>query len=548
MKNIKLKDLNIFLKDSGKMFCKINKKDLVQILYNLNKNIYDIKSLIFNLKSDEKHIIRFEQSVYGIELVSSPIFFINISLIYRFITISHSAWLNENIPKEKWYKNHVLISLWNKITSNSVILNVQIDESNNFWHNLVDFPVSQIFDIDDYELSKIYNNWSRINYYKIDEINSFIDFMDNIEIKVEFIDEINKDFFKYISKKYELSKFKNCFLYLKNVYNSNPEILKIVSILEGINMKFDINFFFSFISKKFNWNYLSKNEEKLSADFINWFQNFGTLDNIKFLHAEINDHFFFYNRIKLKSLKPSFLLNTYILDTCYYMYHNILKRIIDYDEEVFNLFIDVLFIFDLYITFDNENNFKRIKQFKTSLDDEFTEFMENMRNPDVMKKIFNELLPKLFNSNAYSNLEIKMRSKQILFIYENLLTLNNSEIPLKIKKRNINIEHLLPQNDKQNNYKINKYMKDKVVNYIGNLFLIDMNVNKELKNKSFNDKKVILKENADLSIKEILDLEKWNDTTIKNRSKNIWNTIFNFIETDIKISYDSLIINKKNKL
>ncbi len=547
MKKIKLKDWDIKLGNYGKMLCKINKEDFNIIFDNFNKNIYDIKSFIFNLKKEEKHIIEFHKKIYGIELLSSPNLLINISLIYRFLTISHYSWLEKNLSKEKWYKNNDLILLWNKITNRSVLLSLKIDDDYSHWNRLVDSPMTGIFNIND-ELSKINAIWYAINYYEIDEINEFVDFLENIEIDVEFINEVNKNWFKNLSKEYKLLEFKNCFLYLKNVYNSNPEILKIVSILEEINMKFDINFFFSFISQNYNWNYMSKNEEKLSADLINWFQNFGTLDNIKFLHTEINDHFFFYNRIKLKSLNSSFLFNSYILDTCYYMYNNILKRIIDYDEEAFNLFVDVLFIFDLYITFDNENNFKRIKRFKTSLYDEFTEFMENMRNPNMMKKIFSELLPKLFNSNAYSNLEIKMRSKQILFIYENLLALNNSEMHIKTIKNNINIEHLLPQNDKQNNYKINKYMKNKVVNYIGNLFLIDININKELKNKSFNDKKVILKENTDFSIKEILDLEKWNDTAIKNRSKKIWNTIFNYIQADIKISQNSFIDNKNNKL
>ncbi len=547
MKKIKLKDWDIKLGNYGKMLCKMNKEDFNIIFDNFNKNIYDIKSFIFNLKKEENHIIEFHKRIYGIELLSSPNLLINISLIYRFLTISHSSWLEKNLSKEKWYKNDDLNLLWNKITHRSVLLSLKIDDDHSYWNRLVDSPITEIFNINDewYEINTI---WYAINYYELDEINEFVDFLENIEIDVEFINEVNKNWFENLSEEYKLFEFKNCFLYLNNLYSTNSEILKIVSMLQDINNQYDINFFFSFISQNYNWNYMSKNEENLAKDFINWFENYATLDNLSFLHKEIQDHFFFYNMIKLRSLNKSFLFNSYILDTCYYMYHNILKRIIDYDEEVFNLFINALFIFDLYITFDNENNFKRIKQFKTSLYDEFTEFMENMSNLDVMKKIFNELLPKLFNSNAYSNLEIRMRTKEILFIYENLLSINNSKDPTKVKKENTTIEHLLPQNDTENHYKINKYMKDKVVNHIGNLFLIDNEINKKLANQSFEKKKEILKENADLSIKEILDLEKWNDTAIKNRSKKIWNTIFNYIQADWKISQNSFIGNKKNKL
>lgn len=548
MKRIKLIELyenKITTLGLGKILSKIDGDEFIKILKNFNNNVSDIKSFISTLNIKSKHVFKFNKRIYGIELLGSPDLLINISLIYRFFCINHSAWLQRKKTKEKWYKNKELIDFWEKITNSAVILSLEINDYYMSWDELVDSPISGLSN--NINLDEINRKWSNVNYYKMDEIEEIIDLINDIEILVDFIDLDNKDFFKIISKKYKLLEFKNCFLYLKENYIQNSEILKIVHLLEDIYKQYDINFFFSFISKDFNWNYTSKNEENLSRDLLNWFDNFVNIKNIQFIYKKINDQIYFYNLVKIKSLNQSFLFNSYILDTCYYVYHDILRNFIEEDIEKFNMIVNMLFIFDLYITFDNENNFKLIKRFKTAIEDEFMEFINDMKNSAMIQKTFNELLFKLFNSDAYSNLEIKMRTKEILFIYENILSLKNSKTSTKIKKENINIEHLLPKNDPKNNYKINKYMKGRVVNHIGNLFLIDKEINKKLANQSFENKKNILKENADLSIKEILVLEKWNDTNIKNRSENIWNTIFNYIQADLIISTNSVLGQKKLK-
>jgi hypothetical protein len=78
------------------------------------------------------------------KLLNSPNLLINICLIFRFLLLNHSSWLKKKIKPDKWRENDDLISLWGKLTNNSALLSLKIDDDFSFCNNFIKKHLSEL--------------------------------------------------------------------------------------------------------------------------------------------------------------------------------------------------------------------------------------------------------------------------------------------------------------------------------------------------------------------------------------------------------------------
>ena len=144
MTKLKINYLYTELKGNGKISAEIDKEKFLKIVDNFIDNIHDIKSFILNLNVEEELIIEFDKKIYGMKLLNSPNLLINICLIFRFLLLNHSSWLKKKIKPDKWRENDDLISLWGKLTNNSALLSLKIDDDFSFCNNFIKKHLSEL--------------------------------------------------------------------------------------------------------------------------------------------------------------------------------------------------------------------------------------------------------------------------------------------------------------------------------------------------------------------------------------------------------------------
>lgn len=123
----------------------------------------------------------------------------------------------------------------------------------------------------------------------------------------------------------------------------------------------------------------------------------------------------------------------------------------------------------------------------------------------------------LEHSNLYQNQELC----RIL-----LLDVENGDSKEKLATQNLTIEHIMPQTlSKGWKQYISDKDHEKYVHTLGNLSITGYN--SEMSNKSFEEKKQILKQNSRIQIlnRDVLDKDKWTIEAIKDRASNLSNVL-----------------------
>ncbi len=168
------------------------------------------------------------------------------------------------------------------------------------------------------------------------------------------------------------------------------------------------------------------------------------------------------------------------------------------------------------------------------------------RKPSAIEKIFGEIARSLdINTigdilkeyakdsefkNAITNLDVKIKPFSTYYLlteYEKVLHRNEKWI--SPGRKNVTIEHILPQTIKDNDEYGKKWMEsfgnskdvcDLYMNRLANLTLLGQVGQNKASNRFFDEKKEVYKEHTDmLMTKELLEYDTWNADNIDNRQK-----------------------------
>ena len=177
------------------------------------------------------------------------------------------------------------------------------------------------------------------------------------------------------------------------------------------------------------------------------------------------------------------------------------------------------------------------KESVTKRIDSFNKILELIHNSESADEVlldtnnsltnYNRELAKsvLENDNIYG----RAIDKYLILRYEYL---NFDDTAVISDYSNLSIEHVLPQNPKENSLwstSISKIDRDKWTHNIGNLIIISGRKNSSLSNSEFNEKKLKLKSKIKDIFKgslEVLEENEWTVNTIKNRAKKITKKMF----------------------
>ena len=160
-------------------------------------------------------------------------------------------------------------------------------------------------------------------------------------------------------------------------------------------------------------------------------------------------------------------------------------------------------------------------------------FSQNNKNfvPDD-----NELRFSLEHDNYYQNLPLS----RLL-----MLDIENGNTKEKLSTSNLTVEHIMPQTlSKSWRQYISDDEHDRYVHTLGNLSITGYN--SEMSNKSFEEKKKILKQNSRIQVlnEDVIDKGKWTIQDIINRSKRLADILIKkyYIEpvVDPKIEFENL--------
>ena len=170
----------------------------------------------------------------------------------------------------------------------------------------------------------------------------------------------------------------------------------------------------------------------------------------------------------------------------------LLSDVIDYCREDYNLIVESL-IHNLIVRNKNDSMFV----------------------PDEV-----QLYDMVLNSNVYKN-------KNVLRIFLDKLEHDQNPAPVDLDK--LNIEHIMPQNPRNEWYDIlnvDQETYERNVNRLGNLTLASISDNSRMQNRLWDYKNKILANTSHLKInKEILEIDQWTIEEIDKRTKNLINEI-----------------------
>lgn len=131
-----------------------------------------------------------------------------------------------------------------------------------------------------------------------------------------------------------------------------------------------------------------------------------------------------------------------------------------------------------------------------------------------------QLYDMVLNSNVYKN-------KNVLRIFLDKLEHDQNPAPVDLDK--LNIEHVMPQNPRNEWYDIlnvDQETYERNVNRLGNLTLASISDNSRMQNRLWDYKNKILATTSHLKInKEILEIDQWTIEEIDKRTKNLINEI-----------------------
>lgn len=183
------------------------------------------------------------------------------------------------------------------------------------------------------------------------------------------------------------------------------------------------------------------------------------------------------------------------------------------------------------------------------------------RKPSAIEKIFGELARELdidkvgkeLNKyakdsefeNAIKSLYVKTTSYSTYYLlveYEKSLHINEKWI--SPGRKNVTIEHILPQTISEKNDYGKKWIKafedcdesyELYINALGNLTLLGQSGQNKASNKFFDDKKEVYKKHTDMFItKELLEIDKWDAENIKKRQSKMAEKFKDIFTLDIE--------------
>ncbi|MFA7091427.1 MAG: DUF262 domain-containing HNH endonuclease family protein [Arcobacteraceae bacterium] len=146
---------------------------------------------------------------------------------------------------------------------------------------------------------------------------------------------------------------------------------------------------------------------------------------------------------------------------------------------------------------------------------------------DLMIKKLQDKLPSIeqFESKVDSRLYFSSTSsKQKKLVQYVLKKIEYEKQNYNVELMNTSLEHIYPE-------KFDKYwskIEPKYIQNIGNLVLLDKNINSEIGNKSYSDKKsIIINKSTLLTTKEVFEnFEQWNIENIENRKKELIKVLY----------------------
>ncbi|PTJ08198.1 DUF262 domain-containing protein [Staphylococcus simulans] len=165
--------------------------------------------------------------------------------------------------------------------------------------------------------------------------------------------------------------------------------------------------------------------------------------------------------------------------------------------------------------------------------------------PDLAKKIYeshknitssiiSELQNKIISDNQTIQYAKQLRisksdGKKIRYILKTIYDLAfGNEMIVNSNTQYVNLEHILPQNPKEDSTWLKTFDKktlDDYINSLGNLTLILGKKNSSLGNKEFYEKRVLLKESKISQNHEIADNDSWGKKEIEDRTEYLANKI-----------------------
>lgn len=149
---------------------------------------------------------------------------------------------------------------------------------------------------------------------------------------------------------------------------------------------------------------------------------------------------------------------------------------------------------------------------------------------DEMISILNGKIPdiEIFNANIDEKLYYSsIKTKQKKLVQYILNKIESKKQNGNVELLNMSIEHIYPENPNKDWTKLkNIFIQD-----IGNLVLLDSNLNSKIGDKSYSiKKKIIMEESTILSTKEVFENnEEWKESNIKNRKIELCNTLYTTI-------------------
>jgi len=188
-----------------------------------------------------------------------------------------------------------------------------------------------------------------------------------------------------------------------------------------------------------------------------------------------------------------------------------------YNKSLNNLFISVL---QKLIIQKEENGSLDINKFK----DIFYGF-----NDETNLFPSDEQLKEAIHNATLSN----QVSKEILYCIALYQRYNELNDVMKLSSSSYSVEHILPKQWEQNwltkeMNEIEKNERSKKLMTLGNLTLITKKLNSKLKNSSWMNKREALKNHSSLKLTtNYLDLDNWDEKTIENRAKDLFNLAVN---------------------
>ena len=140
----------------------------------------------------------------------------------------------------------------------------------------------------------------------------------------------------------------------------------------------------------------------------------------------------------------------------------------------------------------------------------------------VVEDICNEIKKDIIKDDEFKVIfsTFKGNAKHVIrYLFRSINKLIAKETEILNDNKKIHIEHIMPENIK--NWDINEDIHEEFLWRLGNLTLLGSEYNKNVSNKSFDEKKKIYDKSEILITRKLLDYDIWNENTIQKRQEQL---------------------------